>query len=105
VNCVSGWGLVEQGEVDKGIAQIQQGLSACRATGARLGMSRYLTLLADACEKAELYEMGLGVVAEALSVVQQNGAHLFEAELCRLKGELTLQRFNVQSRNRPRVRK
>src|SRR5207249_230845 len=35
-------------------------------------------------------------VAEALAVVHETGERNWEAELYRLKGELTLQRFNVQ---------
>jgi predicted ATPase len=92
-----GWALVEQGEIDAGIAQIQQGLATCRATGARLLMSFYPALLAEACGKAEQCEMGLSVVAEALVVIQQNGEHLYEAELYRLKGELILQQFGARS--------
>src|SRR5262245_13876281 len=51
----------------------------------------FLALLADAYRKAEQREMGLNAVAEALELVQQNGEHVTEAELYRLKGELTLQ--------------
>jgi class 3 adenylate cyclase/predicted ATPase len=86
-----GWALVEQGVLDEGMSQIQQGLAACRATGARLLMSYYPALLAEACGQAAQCEMGLKVLAEALEVVQQNQEHLYEAELYRLKGQLTLQ--------------
>ena len=36
------------------------------------------------------------MVAEALAAVDKNGERFCEAELYRLKGELTLQQFNVQ---------
>jgi predicted ATPase len=89
-----GWALAEQGELDEGITQIQEGLAACRATGARLFMSHFLLLLAEAYMKAEQCDMGLRAVSGALDVVRQNGEHLSEAELYRLKGELTLQKLS-----------
>ena len=41
-------------------------------------------------------EEGLSMLAEALAVVDRTGQRGYEAELYRLKGELTLQQFNVQ---------
>ena len=38
---------------------------------------------------------GLAVLAEALAVVDKTGERFYEAELYRLKGELTLQQFQV----------
>jgi hypothetical protein len=37
------------------------------------------------------------LLTEALAEVDRTGQHYYEAELYRLKGELTLQRFDVQS--------
>src|SRR5262249_24835730 len=101
-----GWALAEQGKVDEGITQIRQGLAACRATGARLFMSHFLALLAEAHTKAGQCEMGLRAVTEALDVVHQNGEDISEAELYRLKGELTLQKLSPaddQSSQKTRV--
>ena len=41
-------------------------------------------------------EEGLTVLAEALAVVDKTGERLYEAELYRLKGELTLAQSSVQ---------
>src|SRR5262249_36882788 len=41
-------------------------------------------------------EEGLSVLAEALAVVDKTEERFYEAELYRLKGELTLQQFKVQ---------
>jgi predicted ATPase len=46
---------------------------------------------ADAYEKAGQAENGLHVIAEALAAVDKTGERFYEAELYRLKGELTLQ--------------
>src|SRR5207247_2098982 len=52
----------------------------------------FLALLAGAYEKEEQNEKGLNLLAEALTAVQQSGERWYEAELYRLKGQLTLQK-------------
>jgi len=92
-----GWALTEQGQGEEGIVQLRQGLAACRATGAELYRSAHLALLAEACGKREQAEEGLTVLAEALAAVNKTGERFYEAELYRLKGELTLQQLSVAS--------
>ena len=89
-----GWALAEQGQGEEGIAQIRQGLAACRATGAEVWRPHFLALLAEAYGKAGQTEEGLSVLAEALAVVDKTGERFYEAELYRLKGELTLQQLS-----------
>jgi len=93
---VRGWTLAEQGQVQEGIAQMQQGLAAYRATGAELGRPRWLAQLAEAYEKVGQPEEGLTVLAEALAAVDKTGERFWEAELYRLKGELTLKQSGVR---------
>ena len=83
-----GWALSQQGEVSDGIAGIREGIAAYRGTGAELESLHWLSLLAGACAKAELFEEAEGALGEALSQVQESGARFCEAELYRLKGEL-----------------
>jgi predicted ATPase len=87
------WGevLTEQDQVEEGIAQMQQGMAALRATGAEMSRTIRLPLLAAAHAKVGRVEEGLSVVAEALAFVDKTGAWVNEVELYRLKGELTLQ--------------
>ena len=54
-----GWASAQQGEFEKGIAEIQEGLEKERATGALLFESYTLGLLADACIKNERYGQAL----------------------------------------------
>lgn len=79
-----------QGRAAEGIEKIQQGLSAYRATGAELWQTHFLALLADAYGRAGQAEAGLNTLAEALAVVDRTQERMYEAELYRLKGELTL---------------
>ncbi len=76
---------------------MRQGLAAARATGVELGRPADLAQLAAACGKAGQTEEGLTVLAEALAVVDETGERVYEAELYRLKGELTLAQSSVQS--------
>jgi predicted ATPase len=86
-----GWALAEQGQEEEGIAQMRQGLAAHRATGAEQWQRYFLALLAEAYGKVGQPEEGLTLLAEALAAVNKTGQHDYEAELYRLKGELTLQ--------------
>jgi predicted ATPase len=91
-----GWALAEQGQVEEGIAQMQQGMASFLTTGAELGRLDHFSRLAAAYGKVGQIEEGLAVLAEALDVVAKTGARANEAEFYRLKGELTLQ-SKVQS--------
>jgi predicted ATPase/class 3 adenylate cyclase len=92
-----GWALAEQGQGAEGITRIRQGLAAEQAAGAELNQPYFLALLAEAYEKGGQAEEGLAVLAKALAVVEKTGVRHYEAELYRLKGELTLVQSNVQS--------
>jgi predicted ATPase len=86
-----GWALTAQGEGAEGIAQINQGLAAHRATGAELHRPHFLSLLAEAYGKVGQPEEGLTVLVEALEIVDNAGERNWEAELYRRKGELLLE--------------
>jgi predicted ATPase len=93
-----GWALVEQGQVEEGITQMRQGMDAWRATGAELGRPWFLAPLAEAYGKVGQAEEGLGVLAEALTHVHKTEERgVYEAELYRVKGELSLQSRSPQS--------
>jgi predicted ATPase len=91
-NILRGWALAEQGQGEVGVAQIRQGLDAWRAAGAEIERPHFLALLAEAYGKMGQTEEGLTVLAEALTQVEKTGERYYEAELYRLKGELTLQK-------------
>jgi len=92
-----GWALAEQGQEEEGIQQMQQGMSAHRATGMELYRPYHLALLAEAYGKAGQVKEGLTALAEALAAVDRTGERWYEAELYRLKGELLLQRAREQA--------
>jgi class 3 adenylate cyclase/predicted ATPase len=91
-----GWALAQQGEVVEGIAQLRQGFAGWRAMGAGVVSPWWLALLAEACGKVGQLDEGLRALEEALTAVQHNEEHNYEAEVYRLKGELLLQQSAAQ---------
>jgi len=93
-----GEAVAEQGQVEEGIAQIRHGLAALQATGAakEIGLQSYLAPLVKAYGETGQADKGLSMLAEALTTTHRTGERYYEAELYRLKGQLTLQ-SNVQS--------
>jgi predicted ATPase len=87
---LSGWALAAQGRRAEGLAQMRQGLTPYRATGARVARTYWLALLAEAHENLGQAEEGLSLLAEAFEAVQQCEERNYEPELYRLKGELVL---------------
>ncbi|MGB8046212.1 MAG: adenylate/guanylate cyclase domain-containing protein, partial [Pseudolabrys sp.] len=86
-----GWASAQQGEFEKGIAEIREGLEKERATGALLFESYSLGLLADACIKNERYGQAFDALHQAqLRLDEENSGRFFAAEIYRLLGETHL---------------
>ncbi len=86
-----GWASAQQGEFEKGIAEIQEGLEKERVTGALLYESYTLGLLADACIKNERYGQALEFLHQAqLRLDEKNSERFYAAEIYRLLGEAHL---------------
>ncbi|MBI3301937.1 MAG: hypothetical protein HYZ72_07655 [Deltaproteobacteria bacterium] len=95
-----GWTLAERGQGEEGIAQIRQGLDASRTMGVGLWRSHVLGLLAEAYGKVGQAEEGLSALDEALAAVHETGQRWYEAEVYRLKGELSLQSRQVADKSK-----
>lgn len=87
---LAGWARVAEGAVDAGIAQMRHGRAAIEATGAQLFVTHPVSLLVKAHAKAGRVEEGLTLLGEALAMIARTGDGAWDAELYRLKGELTL---------------
>jgi class 3 adenylate cyclase len=86
-----GWAVSQQGEFEKGLNEIQQGLDKARASGALLFESYALGLLADACITNEHYEQAFYFLNQAeLRLDQENSERFYAAEIYRLSGEAYL---------------
>jgi predicted ATPase len=91
-----GWALAELGKFEEGILQMRQGLAAYRASGAALGIPDFLVHLAEAQGKGNQGEPDWSLFDEAFALIEKNDERWYEAEVYRLKGELTLQRNREQ---------
>jgi class 3 adenylate cyclase/tetratricopeptide (TPR) repeat protein len=96
---LQGWALVERAaqsgareQREAGLVQLQEGLAAVRATEAELWAPLFLGAVAQGYAQGGQAQEGLRVVAEALAMVEKNEERWHEADLYRLKGELTLQK-------------
>jgi predicted ATPase len=79
--------LAMQGDVQAGMAQMQNALLDYEATGARLLRPYFLALVAEVYLHAGQAEAGGHVLNEALRLVDSTGERWCAAELYRLKGE------------------
>jgi predicted ATPase len=86
---LQGWADAQRGEATTGIARIRDGLAADEATSARLQVPLYSVLLADALALAGKIEEGLATLDDALATAAVSGVRGWDAEIHRLRGELT----------------
>jgi predicted ATPase len=84
-----GWAVAQRGETTTGIAHIREGLAADEAIGAHLRAPFYLTLLGEALALAGRTEEGLAALDDALAKTAVSGERGWDAEIHRLRGELT----------------
>jgi predicted ATPase len=85
-----GWTLAVQGHAEEGLSQMQQVLAEKPLGPTQDLWSNVYALLVEAYGAAGQVEEGQVMVAKKLARMEQTGIRLFEAELCRLQGELLL---------------
>jgi tetratricopeptide (TPR) repeat protein len=72
------------------IGRLRGSITAFKASGARLRLPYYLSLLAQVCVKAGRAEEGLACIDEALAEARAHNERWWDAEIHRLRGELLL---------------
>ncbi len=82
-----GWALAARGRRDEGLATLRHGVRDWLATGSLTYQTYYLGVLAESLGHDPIAWRALD---EALTLAQQTGEELYEPELHRLRGELTL---------------
>jgi predicted ATPase len=86
---LQGWAEAQRGEATTGIARIRDGLAAAEATGTRSNTALFLALLAEALTLAGKIEEGLAALDDAVAQAAVSGEKGWDAEIHRLRGELT----------------
>ena len=92
-----GWARAQQGQFEKGIAEILGGLEKERATGASLFESVSLGLLADACLKNKRYDQAFEFLRQ-VTLDDENTECFYAAEIYRLLGERISNRIKISIR-------
>jgi predicted ATPase len=87
---MQGWAWCVQGAIEEGLIEIQEGLTAWRASESTPLITYFLTLLAEAYQQAGRIPKGLMVLQEALRQSQSSGECFWQAEIHRLEGALRL---------------
>ena len=84
-----GWASARQGEFEKGIAELQEGVEKVRAAGAFLFEPYALSLLADTCIQNGRYEQALEFLDQAKlgRNDELSSEHFYSSEIYRLLGE------------------
>ena len=85
---LQGWADVQKGEATLGIGGIRDGLAATEATTTYVS-PLFLTLLAEALALAGKIEEALATLDNALAKAAVTGERSWDAEIHRLRGELT----------------
>jgi class 3 adenylate cyclase/tetratricopeptide (TPR) repeat protein len=87
---IRGAALGELGQEEEGIREIVQGIEEYRSNGSTICLSWALGLLASVHGRIGQIDEAFGRLTEAFELVEQNGERFYEAELFRVKGELSL---------------
>ena len=88
--CFSGWARAQSGSLEDGARELRQGLASLRERRAKFWQVP-LALLAEAYATAGRADAGLEVLADEQQRLRSLGAHFYEAELHRVRGELLAQ--------------
>jgi predicted ATPase len=91
-----GWALAMQGQSEEGLAQVRQGLTAYRATGAAVFFPYLCTWAAEVYDHLGHTADGLQALAEAHILIGQHEERWWEAEVARLRGVLLLRQTGAQ---------
>jgi hypothetical protein len=95
---VAGWCIAENGDPNRGIALVTEGIAAMQAIQSRHFLCYLLGLLADACTKAGHHSKAMKAVQDGLALAEATGERFYDAELHRLRGELLARPPHSQKR-------
>lgn len=87
---LTGWALAQQGDAQRGIPLIQNGLDDERKRGIRMFEPYHRSLLAEALALAGELEEALDQVTTALAYAEESGNCYWNAHLLKLKGDFLL---------------
>src|SRR6185369_2656837 len=92
-----GWALAAQGRVDEGLEEFLEGIGRFQGTGALIGGRFCIATLARTYLEAGRIEQAEGLFGGALLVLESCEDRFFDAELLRVRGEVSLARSPTDS--------
>ncbi|MDP9180944.1 MAG: hypothetical protein M3O21_04405 [Chloroflexota bacterium] len=92
---VAGAGIAGQGDPDRGLERIDEGIAAWSRLGSKLFITLSLGWRADALLLGSRNTEAAATVVEALRIADETGERFYEAELHRLHGQALLGRDDV----------
>jgi adenylate cyclase len=95
-----GWARAELGEVEKGVAEMEEGIAGFAPLGGVPGKQFALALLAHGYQRLSRHDQALAIFDQALAHVGRSGEMFETAEILRLKGELLLARDGLPDAER-----
>ena len=95
---IEGWAIAEQGETQRGIAEVEKAIDDWRAISCEIGRPWWLALLAKARIKSDEPDAALAAFHEALNIIEETNERAWEAELYRLKGVALLAKDSGDSK-------
>ncbi len=102
---IQGWALFEQGKEEEGISIIKESYEAWGDTGAEIFCSFWIAFLAEASLRLGEVTTGLSLLDRTLNGENTNEETFYNAELYRLKGELSASSPDNQSQAEVYIRK
>ncbi|MGH7778578.1 MAG: adenylate/guanylate cyclase domain-containing protein [Candidatus Binataceae bacterium] len=85
-----GWADAMAGDLDGGIARMRDHMSELKSAGSEYISDRGVAFIATALGKMRRFDEALCMIDESFKFIERTGQHYYEAELHRLKGELSL---------------
>ena len=85
-----GWSQMDGGDFESGMATVEKGLAASQATGSRMRVPDFLSVLALGYLKTDQPDIGLEKIDEAIRVIESTGERWNEANVRCLRGRMLL---------------
>ena len=82
--------MVQRGELDEGIAQVQEGLVGYQAIGSEVVQAHFMGAMAECLGLCAKSSEGLSMIEEALAKSKKHGENVSRINLFRIKGNLLL---------------
>lgn len=88
---VKGWTISAHGDAAMGLETLRRGIALYQSTGAELGMTAMLAMMAVATAQSGNLPGALTEAVQARELADRNGERIFESELHRVVAELSLE--------------